>query len=655
MRGVWLRLFGVISIAFTASVQASDEAFFADKLYPVMHTVQCDRCHNDNGVASETKLAFPRDGAGREQITAFGLKLMDYVDRKQPEKSLLLLKPTNRVEHTGGKRIKPGSDEEKLLLTWINYLASLSDEQVRAARGKIAQAERLELSPLTVRRLTHSQYNNTVRDLLGDQVQPANGFPKEDFIRGFKNQLEGQGISPLQAEAYGKAAERLAYAAFRGGDQQGLIPGKPTAATDAVTAEKFVQQFGLKALRRPLSDAEAKLYLGLFLREAQRTDDFLGGAKMVVEAMLQSPHFLFRVERGRGGPYEQYEIASRLSYFLWDTMPNDELLRAAERGEFATAAQIEAHARRMLADPQAKGALNEFVAQWLRFDDVLGASRDRRRYGEFNTVLAGAMVEETRRLFNHLVWVDKNFMEFFTANYTFINSDLARLYGLPEPAEEYARVSYPEKSGRAGVLGHGSFLVATSNPSETSPTSRGLFVRNQFLGHEVPAPPPGVNTSLPELSVDTPMTNRQRLAVHLNSESCASCHRLIDPIGLGFEQYNPIGAFEEKMSIRTGFSRGRSSESAKTVELLVDTSAHVQGMPNSDFTTPKELGKILAGSKTAQRCIVKQVFRYAFGREETEHDQPVIDGVLEKFQTSGFRFQELIVGMVTSNLFLQKQ
>jgi hypothetical protein len=201
------------------------------------------------------------------------------------------------------------------------------------------------------------------------------------------------------------------------------------------------------------------------------------------------------------------------------------------------------------------------------------------------------------------------------------------------------------------VLGHGSFLVLTSNPSETSPTSRGLFVRNQFLAQEVPAPPAGVNTSLPELTVDAPQTNRQRLAVHLNSESCASCHRLIDPIGLGFEQYNPIGVFEEKMVVRSG---SRREGTATSVELPLDTSAHIQGLENSSFSTPKELGRILADNKSCQKCIVKKLFRYAFGRAETQNDEPVIDKVYAKFRDSGFRFQELVVALVTSDLFLQK-
>jgi hypothetical protein len=642
--------------AFAQATPAVDESYFVERVYPVLHAAQCERCHGDNGVASETRLEFPEPDAGRDQITTFGLSLIDLIDRRDPERSLLLRKPTRRIKHTGGQRIKPDSGDEAALRGWITYLAGLSDEQVRQARERIARSDQRGLEALAVRRLTHGEYNQTVRDLLGVQIQPAGGFPKEDFVNGFKNQRESQGVSPLQAEAYSKAAERLARAAFRGADEHGLIPRRPESPTDAVSADAFLRRFGLKAFRRPLTDDEVRRYSGLFLEEARRTGDFHAGASMVIEAMLQSPHFLFRVEGGPGSPDAQYETASRLSYFLWGTMPGDELLRAAGAGALATTGQVEASARRMLDDPRARVALEEFLAQWLRFDRVLEATRDRRRFREFNADVAAAMVEETRRLFNHLVWDDQNFMDFFTANYTFVNADLARLYGLPAPAEEFAKVEYPADSGRSGVLGHGSFLVLTSKPAETSPTARGLFVRNHFLGQEIPPPPAGVNTVLPNVTEDTPMTNRQRLAVHLNSESCAGCHRLIDPIGLGFEQYNAIGAFQKKMVLQFPGARGGEARGRRSTvkELDVDTSGYIQGMEDSEFSTPRELGRLLAGSKTCQKAIVKQLFRYAFGRQETVNDQPVIDALLAKFRDSGFRFRELIVALVTSDLFLQK-
>jgi hypothetical protein len=630
------------------------ESYFAEKLYPLMHNAQCNLCHNDNGVAAATRLQFPGPEAPREQITAFGLGLLRLVDRQHPEKSLLLLKPTNRIEHTGGERFAPGSEQEAVLRSWVNYLAGLSEEQIRAAQEKIARAGQHSLQPLTVRRLTHSQYNNTVRDLLGDQSRPADGFPKEDFIHGFKNQLEGQGVPPLQMEGYSEAAERLARSAFRGGDQQKLIPCEPASATDPVCGMEFVRQFGLKAFRRPLSYGEANVYVELLRQEASLSGDFTNGAQLVVETMLQSPHFLFRVERGAASPFRQYEIASRLAYFLWDTMPDEKLLKAAERSALATVGQVEATARKMLEDPRAKSSLEEFLAQWLRFDRALSAIRDRRQFRGFSTELAAAMTEETRQLFNHLVWEDRDFREFFTANYTYISTDLARVYGLPAPPEEFARVEYPPDSGRAGVLGHASILTLTSKPSDTSPTERGLFIRSHFLCHEVPPPPPGVNTSLPVITEDKPMTNRDRLQVHLNSEACSSCHRLIDPIGLGFEQYDAIGAFRQEitLSFRSDYEDDDDRKNVE-VKLPIDATAHVQGIENSEFSGPKELGRILAADGSCQKCIVKQVFRYAFGREETSADQPAIEGILKAFQASGFRFRELVIALVTSKPFLE--
>jgi hypothetical protein len=368
--------------------------------------------------------------------------------------------------------------------------------------------------------------------------------------------------------------------------------------------------------------------------------------------MLQSPHFLFRMERDDANA--PYYVASRLSYFLWDTMPDDGLLETAAKGGLAGASDVDKVARRMLDDERAKAAFDEFLAQWMRFDRVLSATRDRRRFREFNTDLAAAMLEETRRLFDHLLWNDQNFMEFFTADYTFVSSDLTRLYGLPEPESEFAKVAYPADSGRSGVLGHGSILVLTSKPAETSPTARGLFIRNHFLAHDIPPPPPGVDTTLPSVTEDAPQTNRQRLEIHLKDESCAACHRLIDPIGMAFEQYNAIGAFDEKMKLFFG-SRGEGSRGRRTmIELNLDTSGYIQGMEGSAFASPRELGRLLAESPACQKCVVKQLFRYAFGREETPSDQAVIERLLERFRASGYRFRELIVALVTSDLFLQQ-
>lgn len=629
---------------------ARDAAFFERRFYPLLEKAQCRQCHNDNGVASRTRLQFPHEKASAEEIRAFGLGLKPLVNRDDPEGSLLLRKPTNRVPHTGGERIPQGSDEEKIVRAWIAYLAKLPADQpaIAAAKGSKKGSE------APVRRLTHSQYNHTVRDLLGDRTQPAAQFPPEDFVHGFTNQAEGQGISPLLAEAYNQAAEKLARNAFLGGDRNKLIP---CVTQDAACRSRFVREFGRRAFRRPLSEAEIRRYESLFQLGESRGGEFLRGARMVVEAMLQSPNFLFHVPRNTQAA-DHYHTANRLSYFLWDTMPDVELFRAADAGELGTPAGIEKTARRMLADPRARLAMDEFLEQWLRFDRLRNAVRDRRLFPEFSTELVASMTEETRRLFNHLIWENGDFREFFRADYGFLSSDLARLYALPAPPEEFALVNFPADSERGGILGQATFLALTSKPAETSPTERGLFIREHFLCQIVPPPPAGVNTTLPPVTDEKPMTTLERLQIHLSDQTCAGCHRLIDPIGFGFERYDAIGKFRTTQQVTIYPTADELKNKIKTkpteYRLDIDAAGSVSGIPNSEFTSPRQAGKLLAEDPGCQKCVVKQLFRYAAGRTETQRDRAAIDSALARFQNSQFRFQELIISIVTSEPFLEE-
>jgi hypothetical protein len=507
--------------------------------------------------------------------------------------------------------------------------------------GLLAFADTTAGKP-AMRRLTHSQYNNTVRDLLGDQTRPADAFPQEDFVHGFKNQLAAQDISPLLAEAYNSAAERLAKSAFLGGlDSNRLIPCQPKAAG---CGRKFVRSFGLRAFRRPLTEIEVRRYTALLATEANRTGDFLAGAQLVIEAMLQSPKFLFRAESASSG----YSVASRLSYFLWETMPDDGLFRAAVSGELLTRAGVESTVKRMMAESRARQSVDEFASQWLRFDLALSVVKDRVLYRQFSPELAMAMTEETRLLISDLVWNDRNFMDLFTARYSFVNSDLASLYDVPAPANDFDRVEFPETSERAGVLGQGTFLSQTSKPGETSPTVRGFFVREQFFCHTVPDPPPGTNSNLPPLSVERPQTNRERLKEHAVNRSCAGCHSLMDPIGFGFEKFDAIGKRRDKQSVKFFPDRRAKDQTPKVFELELDTSGKVSGLPNSDFRAPSELGRILANSAECQECIVKQLFRYANGRVETEADMPLIKKAVAEFRDSQFRLKKLIMFLARS-------
>ena len=632
--------------AALAAAQARPVSF-SSRIYPVLEKAGCRDCHNAEGVASPTRLRFPETGSPRSRIEAFGKSLVEFVDREKPEKSLLLVKPTNRIPHTGGERIAQGGADEAALRAWVDVLTTLQGAELASAlRYKQEEAAGHGAAPRAVlRRLTHSQYNNTLRDLLKDSTEPANIFPSEDYVNGFKNQYEALSVSPLLTEAYGIAAEKAAAHAFRRGDSRSLLPCRPASETDAQCRSKFVAAFGRKAFRRPLEREELLRYEAIF--RSRKT--FLGGAQGVIEAMLQSPAFLFWLDETPNAKWKPYAMASKLSYFLWNSTPDEALLESAANGELNSPAGVERVVRRMLDNPKARDGVDEFVAQWLRFDRVIAASRERRLFPLFSAELARSMVEESRRFLSDLVWNDRNFMEAFTANHTFLNSGLAAIYKLSPPARDFDRVEFPAGSERAGILGHASFLTLSSKPDDTAPTGRGLFVREQFLCQQVPPPPPGVDTNLPPVEEAKPVTNRERLAIHTTDPSCVGCHKLIDPVGFGFEKFDAIGMRREKhilLFFPGGASAAARRAPPKNVELEIDTTGFVAGIENSGFTSPRALGELLAKTPQCQECIVKQLFRYMAGRRILPADRPRIAAALEGFRRSGFRFRELMVYLV---------
>jgi hypothetical protein len=634
-------LTGIMLPAFAAPT-----APFAKTLYPVLDKAGCRSCHHAAGVASATRLQFPEADAAAARIEDFGRSLVTFVDKDHPDQSLLLRKPTNRTPHTGGERITPGSAEEAALQAWIDRLTKMSAEEIAKARQYKNDGHGSVAAPGPVlRRLTHSQYNNTVRDLVGELSQPASQFPPEGYVNGFKNQYQAQSLSPIQYEAYSAAAEKLARNAFRRGDEYKLIPCKPSPACRA----EFVRSFGLKAFRRPLTAAEQKRYESLFTTGG----DFTKGAQAVVEAVLQSPNFLFFLDTTNDPALKPYAAASRLAYSLWNTMPDAALLQSAASGELNTPKGFERAALRLLADPKAKDALEEWVTQWMRFDRVLETGRDRRTYPKFTRETAVAMTGETKHFIADLVWNNRDFMELFTGEYGYVNQELASLYGVKVPEKEFDRVPFAADSERAGLLGQALFLTLTSNPNDTSPTSRGLFIREQFLCQHVADPPPGVSTTLPPLSETKPQTNRQRLAMHAADKTCAGCHSLMDPIGFGLEKFDAIGGRREKAELVFYPLDRKSKEPPKKVQLDLDTTGFVAGIADSNFTSPRELGKLLARTPQCQECVVKQYFRYVSGRSETAADRPLIRHVAESFRSSQFKFQQMIISLMVAREFPQ--
>ncbi len=647
--------FGLLAAAlfsvFGSGAQAA--ADFYGEIFPLLEARNCRACHNPSGVASGTRLQFPAAEAPREQIERFARGLAALIDRSEPQQSPLLLKPTNRIPHTGGRLIAPGSADERLLLGWIERLAA---EPVRhPAAGGGAPPPPAE--PL--RRLSHVQYDNTVRDLLGDRTRPARNFPSEDFVDGFTNQASAQTVTPRLAEFYAAAAERLSRNAFRYGDENALIPCRPPGATDRECAEAFVRQFGARAYRRPLEPEEIRSLVERMAAWAGRNDNFFEGARIAVETMLQAPQFLFLIPQPAGSPGKQYETASRLAYGVWNTLPDRELFTAAAEGRLGRQADVERQARRMLAMPAAREALDEFFAQWMRFDRLRNAVKDPDRFRDYAPEVAESMAEESRRLFRHLVWNDRDFREFFTADYTFVDDFLTRIYGLPDARTPFELVRYPQGSARGGILGHGTFLAQTGKPASTSPTKRGLFVREHFLCQTTPPPPPGVDSSLPTLQLGgRPLTMRETMEIlHASEPACVSCHKLVDPIGFGFEHFDTIGGYRKTESVRLEPSpiEKQQGREAEVHHMPIDSSGYIAGIDGSSFRSPREAGKILADSVVCRRCVVKQLFRYLFGRRETENDGELLDTAYNRFKRSGFRFRELALGLLVSEEFLQAE
>lgn len=621
---------------------AADIGTFPSRVLPALEEAGCRACHSTDGVASATRLQFPRADAKAADVEAFGKSLGRFVDRAQPEQSPLWTKPTGQAAHAGGRRFTPDSSSGQVLLGWVRELSKLPELEIeRAVEASRASTLQEPKPRAAVRRLTHSQYTNTIQDLLGDSAPVTLQFPPEDFVNGFKNQYRSQSLTPLLMEAYGAAAERLARNAFLGGDKRKLIPCAPSPSC----AAEFVRTFGLRAFRRPLDPPEIARYTKLLTSQP----DFTRGAELVVEAMLQSPAFLFRLDESSDPRWSSYATASRLSYAIWDSMPDDELLRAASAKELSTRRNFEAQLTRMLGDPRSRRSLNEFVAQWLRFDRLTNASKDRRRFPKYTRETAVAMTEEGRRFFLDLVATGADFRDFLHAPVAYPNADLAAIYGVPAPETGFTRTALPAASERAGILGQALFLSMTAKPDETSPTARGLFVREQFLCQHVPDPPPGTNTNLPEISEAAPKTNRERLAEHTTNAACAGCHNLIDPIGHGFEKFDPIGARREKFEVRfLGADRGDGESGSKRVELPIDSTGFVAGLPDAKFSSPRELGELLARTPQCMECVVRQYFRFVHGRPDGEADRGAIAKGLAAFRDSGYRFQEMIKEVLLS-------
>jgi hypothetical protein len=508
--------------------------------------------------------------------------------------------------------------------------------------GEAAQPQCLSIEPgrAPIRRMTRAEYNNTVRDLLGDTTAPATAFVAEEEALGFNNQATSLGVTQLLAEQLMIAAEKLATAAAADVDERYCLRAN---LGDEACGKAFIERFGKRAYRRPLTADEATRLYDLFtwgLAEGGRKK----GLSLVLQAMLQAPQFLYRVELGMPDPVvgdvvklTHYEVASRLSYLLWNSMPDDELFELADQGKLGTADEVEAQARRMLDDPRARQAVANFHTQWLKLSHIENVSKSPTTYPAYKDALRPLWKQETEAFLEHVVFDGEgDVATILSAPYSMMNAELAAFYGLESPAsgEAFSRVEL-DSSERAGILTHASLLAVHAKPNQSSPVHRGKFVREMLLCQTLPPPPNNVEIKPPEVKPGA--TTRERFSQHSKDPDCASCHRLMDPIGFGFEHYDGIGQWRDT-------DQG----------LPVDASGEVTGAEEVDgpFNGAVELANKLAESELVRQCVATQWFRFGYGRaEQDDEDQCTMGEIQDAFTASGGNIKDLLIALTQTEAF----
>jgi hypothetical protein len=417
---------------------------------------------------------------------------------------------------------------------------------------------------------------------------------------------------------------------------------RPTSPDEArPCANKIVGDLGSVAYRRPLSSNDMKSLMA-FYDQGATEGGFEFGIRSALEAILASPHFVFRVEETRSGAKagESYaiadlDLASRLSFFLWAQPPDSTLIDLAKRGQLSNPATLQAQAQRMLADPRSEALATRFAAQWLRLQDVEKVHPDALQYPDFRQQLADDMRRETEVFFYQLVRENRSLLDLFSADYTYVNESLAKHYGMSNVnGPEFRRVNYPD-GRRRGLLGQASILTLTSHANRTSPVLRGKWVMEVLLGSPPPPPPPNV----PDLektgeSKDGRMlSTRERMEQHRENPTCRSCHQYMDPIGLALDNFDVIGQWRVRENGAALDTRGQ----------LYD------GTPVSNL---EDLQRALIKRPTPLiRTFTQNLMAYAIGRRIEYYDQPTIRRIASDAQPGGFRINDFILGVIKSDAF----
>lgn len=590
--------------------QPAPQARFEQTAKPLL-TQYCNGCHSPQKAAGGVNLARFTDVVAIQKDQTTWRHVLGLIrDRAMP--------PRNAPQ--------PSTQQREQLIDWLTQTLDNVDEGL------------LEKNPgrVLIHRLSRSEYNNTVRDLLGVNTRPADQFPADGGGGGgFDNNADTLFIPPILMERYLSAAGDV----LRDAPKARILflkPGPKLLPRDA--ARKTLSFLASRAFRRPVEAPELAGLVKLYDQSVAKGGKHEAALRYALKAVLVSPSFLFRVERDQptAEPYllNDYELASRLSYFLWSSMPDDELFKLAGAKRLHDPQVLDAQVARMLKDPKADAFADSFVSQWLRIRDLqTTAQPDPGRFPTYTPSLRDAMYGETVQFFGSVLRENSSLVKLLDADYTYLNEELAKHYGIAGvTGPELRRVTLTDKN-RGGVMTMGSVLTITSYPQRTSPVLRGKWVLEEVLGTPVPPPPPNAGGLPADDAPKSGQTFRQRLELHRTKPECASCHSRMDPIGFGLENFDGVGRWRTKIG----------SE-------VVDSSAE---FPTGEkFNGASELKTlILARKEEFARNLTEKMLAYSLGRGLEPYDIPTVRRITKTLADDGYRSSTLVREIVKSYPF----
>lgn len=524
-------------------------------------------------------------------------------------------------------------------VAFASMSASLPSSGAAAADPAPSAGASHEQRIVGMRRLTETQYRNSIADIFGPDIRVAGRF--EPIVRPIHELIasgaRGSSISPSGLEQFDATARNIAAQVFDPSHRDQFMPCAPKRddAADADCAARVLAPLGRLLFRRPMTAQEQAFYVDLAGQSAAPTKSFHKGLELALGAMLVSPHFLYIVENAEADPdrpgmlrLDNYSRAARLSFVLWNTTPGEALLRAAAQGRLTDQKHLDAIAARMVRSPRFDQGVRAFFADMLLFEKFDELAKDPIIYPYFNQDVAHALPEQMlRTITDHLLRQDGAYPGLFTTRRAWMNRPLGALYQVPVgQSQGWIPYEFPAGSDRSGLLGQAGFLAMYSHAGRSSPTLRGRAIRELLMCQPVPNPPGNVNfTAVQDVNNKAMPTARIRLTAHNTDPVCAACHKITDPIGLPLERFDGIGAF-------------RTTENGAPI----DVSGSIDGV---DFVGGDGLGKAIAESPDTTLCMASRALEYVTGRPA--EDVELVDGVEKRFAAEGYRIRALFLTAVT--------